>query len=263
MKFLAIIFPTMIGVSAFAQTAPPETVIKGFNSVCDRPQQVTAFSIIIKRNEGNGYGTPYHMVEVKPEYDRQDVKDAFAAFVRSMTIQRPNCSAGYQDFIESTEGDNIQTQILSLYINWGLTQDLYPITDEIPLGNDPEYGALILDKIAPGYFEYAVMRVQADSTYGMGAGLAAMYLEHYPNPSTEKKQAALSLLHAIAASAHEVQRINSVYILFTAYLAGYTQVKPDLDALKYDTSERVRKGWKFEVENEHKFHRLLEFEAGE
>jgi hypothetical protein len=75
-----------------AQEVPPETVIGWFNDVCNRPDQVKAFYTIIKYMSGWGFTGGFSMIEVKPEYDRQDVKNAFEVFVRSLTVDPPDCN---------------------------------------------------------------------------------------------------------------------------------------------------------------------------
>jgi len=75
--------------------------------------------------------------------------------------------------------------------------------------------------------------------------------------------AAVNVLHAYAISTHVYQRQVAVSGLIRAFLAGYSQVKPDLDALKNDPSEEVRIRWQRHIADAHKHNQLLEFELNE
>jgi hypothetical protein len=261
-----------IAFAAQAQQVPPDTIVAWFNSVCNRPLQMDAFFAIIKFHSGYGYGTPYRLLEVKPEYDRQDVKQAFEVFVRSISVNYPDCSGGFvaspylgdcindPNFVEET--DYKEHEILSLYVNWGIQTDLYPIADDL-LGNDPSYSAFLMDKMGVGYFTWALGKVQSDTSYIRGLGDAGLYLSEFKGARPEMVAAAVNVLHAYAISSHIYQRRGAVSGLIDAYLAGYSQVKPDLDALKNDPSEEVRNWWRIDISNAHKDNQLLEFELNE
>jgi len=261
------------GITAQAEQVPPDTIVAWFNSVCNRPKQMNAFFTIIKFESGYGYGKPYRLIEVRPEYDRSDVKQAFEVFVRSISINYPDCSSGFvgspylPDCINDTndmgETEYKEHEILSLYVNWGIQTDLYPIADELIGSEDPSYCAFIIDKMGVGYFTYILAKAQYDTSYIRGLGIVGMYLRKFKGVRPEMVTAAVNVMHAYAISPYVYQRRCASTILIDAYLAGYAQVKPDLDALKEDSSEEVRIRWQRHIADAHKHNQLLEFDLNE
>lgn len=252
-----------------AQEVPPETVIEWFNDVCNRPDQVRAFRTISKNSYGWNLTGEYCMAEIRPQYDTQAVKDAFEVFVRSITIDFPDCGGNIITSFELSGYDGeweqeeiIEPQILSLYINWGLQQDLNMIIERIDFSFDERYSMYVLDKVAVGYFNYVNTKLQSQvEKYRIGPATVAGYLRYFKNPSPENVQAALDVLHTYATSSLEEYRIWAVKPLIVAYEAGYEQVGTDLLALKNDSSEDVKRSWRYEISREHKYDRLLEFEV--
>ncbi|NQT34135.1 hypothetical protein HQ587_03010 [bacterium] len=253
-----------------AQQVPPATVIGWFNDVCNRPAQVEAFYTIIQFMSGRDFTGPFTMIEVKPEYDTQAVKDAFEVFVRSRTVNIPDCGGNeitsvdlsYYNGDWEQEGNIIEQQILSLYINWGFQTDLYEIVEKLHLSDDPAYSSYVIDKIAVGYFNYVKTKLQSQIVgYRIGVAHVVTYLIRFKNPSPENVQAALDVLHTYATSSLEDYRIWAVESLVDVYAAGYEQVGTDLLALKNDSSEDVKTSWRYQITKAHKYDQLLEFEV--
>ena len=85
------------------------------------------------------------MMKVKPEYDSFGVKDAFKDSVMGITVKPKITDPCPPEFIpdgnintagQSDDWDTpmIMDRILSLYINWGITDSLYAISEALFTG---------------------------------------------------------------------------------------------------------------------------------
>ena len=141
-------------------------------------------------------GTQYLDWRVKSDYNTTAIRNAFRLFVRSITVV--DCTANCDTVIYvweiserqeviPHEPSSIRDQILSIYIWWDFTEDLFKIADTLYTGMG-DY-TLSWNKMGPGYFKHVYDSVKADTNFFKGIDIAADYLAHCPQPLD------LSLIH--------------------------------------------------------------------
>ena len=241
--------------------APVDSIVVWFNDYCNQHQQARAFWHIVEFEDWKA--SPYKTVEIKPEYDLTNVKDAFVFFVRSISInkqQQSSCTVFYPDswlgmFEDNTkgpgwEGPPCTDLVLSLYINLGYTQDLYDITDAIYTGTEKmRYFSFIwnLPQLGSGYFQHLESMVQADPENRLGIRIAVNYLKKSRHPRETMINIALNILHLAAISSSTTQRLAITYSLCDIYTKGYGQVRGDIDALVDDPDQTVKNMMRSEI----------------
>lgn len=250
----------------YAQEVYRDSLVIWFSDPCNRPAQVQAFLALKDKYSGVGV-RPFEMIAPRQTYDTPEIKDAFEFFLRSVTIDPPDCGENYigdpalGDGEVDLEQDNIQLMMLSLAITWGITEDIYEIADNIywgSWGRNFHFGAFVVHHLGPGYLEYGLTKIQQDTSYIHAP--AFLYLEFYPNPSPEMLSSALSVINARVESPSADIRLRSLRGLFSVYEKGYEQVGPLIEALLNDENERVRAAARRAVAQEHRSNRLLEFQ---
>ena len=258
----------MANVSLAGTSVPPDTIVAWFENDCYRPNQVKAFNTIIKYHAGSSYGNK-EMITVKEEYDLTSIRNAFEGFVRSITVDYdPSQCSEYvthrtmrdYEFDIYDEGDDypsIGPQILSLYISWGFTADLFPIAEMLSYGYDWLYQALMWDKLGVGFFQYIESKVNTpDYRY---TGCAEIYLKYMDDPAPDMVDACLSVIRTAAISSYIYQRMGAVAMMVELYVIGYSELRDDIIALQSDSKVEVRNAVNGDIQFQQEYGRMMDF----
>ena len=248
--------------------APVDAVVAWFYDYCNQNQQVRAFWMITKN--GDGYPSPYQMVEIKPEFDLPVVRDAFVFYLRSVTVDKQ--TAGCSQFLPSYwlgsdvnipnewEGYSIQMASLSLYMNLGYTQDLFEIADSCYGYGSNGYFAFLVNRLGANYLLHLETEIQTDPTHLLAIDIAGDYLNMYSNPLPTKRIPALNILHLAAISTSREQRRWVTFLLCDVYLKGYQEVRADILLLTDDSDEGVMNGMRGKIRAKQYYsHQMMNF----
>lgn len=255
-------------------TAPVDSVVAWFYDYCNQNQQSRAFWHIVEYKYWDE--EPYSMVELKPEYDLLEVKNAYEFFVRSLTVdnQSGSCLQFFPDAWFGRDGDNTKSPawrdegfsalpfVLSLYMQLGYITDLYDIADSLAYFGQTRtwYWAYLWNKLGTGYFQHLKSNVQNDATNIKGIQIAGFYLREFKSPSETTRDIALDIIHIGATSTSVQQRHWTAQYLVDVYVVGYQQVKDDIENLINDNDEIVRSTMKSMIRSEQKYkHRMMNF----
>ena len=271
----------MFANSAFAQSTPLDTVVVWFNDSLNQEKQVGAFYTIIVQED---YHRSTDMVEVSPEYDSTRVRNAFENFVRSITINAytsyppgfkaslslnnrpaPEDSVGLQE-AEEWDVPHILDYVLSLYVNWGFTTDLYTIADLLyqPHVNRIGYYAIIWNELGMDYFEHLEDEQESDSTFYKGIWICSEYLTQAYIKEDDLEEKALDLLaDRTLSGVSSVQRMYAGARMVEIYMKGYTNVKACIDTLLQADDQYVKREVIWDIqEQQRKNNLLMEFDLG-
>jgi len=256
-------------LASASSSVPVDTVIAWFGDNCNRPKQVEAFLTIIEYLAGTPYGN-MEMITVKEEYDLTSIRNAFEGFVRSMTVDYDTtlctqyiADPAIWDYLlirEAHEVDGTESMcpmFLSLYMNWGFTNDLYPIAERLSYGKDWRYTVILWDKLGTGFMQYIESKVNTPDF--RHTGFAKIYLKYMTNPSTDMINACLSVLRAAAISSDVYQRAGAASMMVELYTMGYGELRDDIIALQSDSEVMVRNAVNRKIQFQQEYGRMMDF----
>ena len=271
---IMVAMPTIVGL-AVAADYPTDSVVVWFKNGCNQKGQARAFNTIVQT-------LPYQdetfsMVEVKPQYDVPAVKGAFEIFVRSITVANrsdtcgnawdPSLELGSPDPSDTSEDEYVQPlmgMILSLYVNWGFTKDLYPIADSlfIRMMTDDQYFAYVWEQMGSSYFQYLLDNTLHTQGYTEGVRIASYYLNYFRHRGSKPAQAELAVaIHDSASlSADVLKRRVAASFIPEIYSYGYKKLHDAVVRLLADPDEKTRSDVRRRVKHYQKlYHTLTEF----
>jgi hypothetical protein len=260
---------------AVAAEYPTDSVVVWFKNGCNQKLQARAFNTIVQN-------LPYQdeafsMVEVKPQYDVPAVRDAFGIFVRSITVANrsdtcgdawnPSLELGSPDPSDTSEDEYVPPlmgMILSLYVNLGLTDDLYPIADSLydRMTTDDQYFAYVWEQMGAGYFQYLLDNTLHAQGYTEGVRIASYYLNYFHHRGSTPAQAELAVaIHDSASLSTEVlkRRVAASFIP-EIYSYGYKKLNNAIVRLLADPDDKTRNDVHRRVKHYQKsYHIMAEF----
>jgi len=266
---ITILFGLLLTSKAMAST-PPDTIIAWFGDHCNRPNQFKAFLAITEYRAGSSYGI-MQMVTVKDEYDQTSIRTAFEGFVRSISVDYDTtlCSSYQTDramwdytftiYDEPDDWPSLGPQVLSLYISWGFTNDLYPIATRLSYGNDNAYQAFVWDKMGVGFFQY--IQNEVSTSQESHAGFAFTYLVNAENPSTAILDACVAVIRAAAQSSYPKKKTIAAQMMVDLYVKGFDQFRDDIIALQLDSNPNISGAVNRSIKRQQSYGRMLDFQV--
>jgi len=261
-----MLFGLVIPIAGFGQSeVPPDSVKVWLTRYCNQEYQSTA---LIAMSEPVAMPGPEWLKwlnwRVKDEYNSTEIRDAFRLFVRSITMVdcTASCDTVIYDWsisanVNSPQGETKRNQILSIYIWWGFTEDLYRIADTLYIGYT-NY-SLSWNKLGPGYFKHVYDSVKADTNFYKGIDIAAGYLAGCPQPLDTMNHWALETMKYASLSSALTLRSRATYTILNAYMNGHSELKSSVDTLLNSGSAYYRQWLSQEIRRYQQTGLLKEF----
>jgi len=265
---MAALLPTIVA----AQSIPPDSIQAWLTSYCDQRLQYHALSSMAEAKEPLSLNDRLMLYGVKDEYNTSSVRNAFNLFTRSITLVDCTASCDTVIYVFELSGKNIGHdseprlyRVLSIYLWWGLTSDLYDIGDSLFYPGYPDqdtYYSLLWNRMGIGYIKHVYDRVAADSAFFKAPEIASAYLSYCPAPLDTMTYWSKEILRKSALSTGSRMRFRTSECIIKPYLNGHQGLKASIDTLLNDTDTFISNYlWSSIRRYQDNYHLLNEFTA--